>query len=1032
MKLDVPWSVKGIRPAARETAKEAARRAGVPLSEWLNSVIISSAADEGIDPASFELDDESGGDIAAVHSRLDDLTRKIDRLTTVRSGPDAYAPPHVRTMRPPYIPPAPQMPPARSGDFDRAAAEIAARQRALNGEPARQAATPHAEPTPQVAAMPAPPPAQDLFGLEEQLNRITDQIETLRKPGVEEAINALRGELAEIGHALNDALPRQALDTIERQVQGLSQRIAEGRQAGADGDALHGIEQGLAEVRDALHHLTPAENLIGFNEAVGVLAEKIDLIVAQKDPATLQQLDSAITTLRGISTHIASNETVRQLSDDVALLAEKVDRIANADAAGEALASLEHRIGALADALAERSQNGGAVPRRLEALVDSLSTKIDQIQLSRGDSLAVGHLEDTIVKLVERLDASDNRLGNLEAIERGLADLLVHISDMRAQKGEAGIRSDAPAGVDALKHDLARIQDTLDKLTGTLSHVVDRLATIEHGILGERPEAPLELDRPLTMPVGRIAARPVPIEPAMAPPPAPPPPAAPRAAAPAPAAPTAVNVRSPPEAKRAPLPGRNRPPINPDLPPDLPLEPGSGPPTMRGTLAARIATSEAALGNSNPPAAAGPAGKSGFLNAARRAAQTAQSQPAPRATTWTDDGETADGAPPSLRKKLTKRVKSLFVAASVIAIVISGLQIGSSYFNLWQTGPQTQSSRDTRLNGDAKVARDVIGERAPATVAATESKAGPPLPGSLPPTTAFGIADAPTVPFNPQMPTAALGSDSALTGPTPFDTVDITGSISKPAKRVAPSEPPALMPAADKLPIAIGGAALRSAAGAGNAAAAYEVAVRFAEGHGVPINVEEAARWFDKAARDGLAPAQFRLGSLYEKGNGVKKDLAHARKLYSAAATQGNAKAMHNLAVLYAEGIDGKPDYAAAASWFQKAAARGISDSQYNLGILCARGLGTEKSLVESYKWFALAADQGDREAAKMRDEIATKLDPKALGAMQNVVRAWIPEPQPAAATAVPTPESGWDHASTEAAPAAKRKIPDSFEIGKR
>jgi localization factor PodJL len=1032
MKLGVPWSVKGIRPAARETAKEAARRAGVPLSEWLNSVIISSAADEGIDPASFELDDESGGDIAAVHSRLDDLTRKIDRLATVRSGPEAYAPPHARTVTPPYIPPAPQMPPVRSGDFDRAAAEIAARQRALNGEPARSAATPHAEPMPQVAAMRAPPPAQDLSGLEEQLNRITDQIETLRKPGVEEAINALRGELAEIGHALNDALPRQALDTIERQVQGLSQRIAEGRQAGADGDALHGIEQGLAEVRDALHHLTPAENLIGFNEAVGVLAEKIDLIVAQKDPATLQQLDSAITTLRGISTHIASNETVRQLSDDVALLAEKVDRIANASAAGDALASLEHRIGALADALAERSQNGGAVPPRLEALVDSLSTKIEQIQLSRGDSLAVGHLEDTIVKLVERLDASDNRLGNLEAIERGLADLLVHISDMRAQKGEAGIRGDAPAGVDALKHDLARTQDTLDKLTGTLSHLVDRLATIEHGILGERPEAPLELDRPLTMPVGRITARPVPIEQAMAPPP--PPPAAPRAAAPA--ASMAVTVPTPhvapPEAKRAPLPGRNRPPINPDLPPDLPLEPGSGPPTMRGTLAARIAASEAALGDSNPRDAAGPAGKSGFLNAARRAAQTALSQPAPRATTWADDGETADEAPPSLREKLTKRVKSLFVAASVIAIVIGGLQIGSSYFNLWQAGPQTQSARDTRLNGDAKVARDVTAEHAPATVTAAELKAGPPLPGSLPPTTMLGIADAPTVPFNPQMPTAALGSVSALTGLTPFDTADITGSISKPANRVAPSEPLALMPATDKLPIAIGGPALRSAAGAGNAAAAYEVAVRFAEGRGVPINVEEAARWFDKAARDGLAPAQFRLGSLYEKGNGVKKDLAHARKLYSAAATQGNAKAMHNLAVLYAEGIDGKPDYPAAVSWFQKAAARGISDSQYNLGILCARGLGTEKSLVDSYKWFALAADQGDNEAAKKRDEIATRLDPKALGAVQNVVRAWIPEPQPVAATAVTAPDGGWDHASSEASPAAKRKTPGSFEIGKR
>ena len=65
----------------------------------------------------------------------------------------------------------------------------------------------------------APMPAQDLSGLEDQLRQITDQIETLRNPGVEEAINALRAELGEIGRALNDAMPRRAIDAIEKQIQ---------------------------------------------------------------------------------------------------------------------------------------------------------------------------------------------------------------------------------------------------------------------------------------------------------------------------------------------------------------------------------------------------------------------------------------------------------------------------------------------------------------------------------------------------------------------------------------------------------------------------------------------------------------------------------------------------------------------------------------------------------------------------------------------------------------------------------------------
>jgi localization factor PodJL len=443
--------------------------------------------------------------------------------------PQAFAPPQPPMQRP-------QTP----AGLDRALAEIAARQRILNGQsplpPVQQPATAH---VPEATLMPAMPqvPAQDLSGLEDQLRRITDQIETLRKPGVEEAINALRDELGDIGRALSDAMPRRAIDTIENQIQGLSQRIAEGRQSGADQHALSGLEQGLAEVRDALRGLTPAENLVGFNDAVSGLAHKIDLIVAQKDPATLQQLEHAITTLREMAAHVASNDAVSELASQVHLLGQKVEDMGRSGGAGDALNHLESRIEALSHALAERAQNGSSVPPRLEALVQSLTDKIEQIQESRGDNPAVGHLEDRIVSLVERLDASDSRLGHLEAIERGLADLLVQIDDMRTSKQADSLRAEAESavGVDSLKVDLARTQNALENVNGTLSAVVDRLARIESDIRDEGRRRAAE-DEPfeLTQPMGRVTARAVP-EPAPAPqhlPPAAPMPE-PAAAAPA-------------------------------------------------------------------------------------------------------------------------------------------------------------------------------------------------------------------------------------------------------------------------------------------------------------------------------------------------------------------------------------------------------------------------------------------------------------------------------------------------------------------
>jgi localization factor PodJL len=227
------------------------------------------------------------------------------------------------------------------------------------------------------------------------------------------------------------------------------------------------------------------------------------------------------------------------------------------------------------------------------------------------------------------------------------------------------------------------------------------------------------------------------------------------------------------------------------------------------------------------------------------------------------------------------------------------------------------------------------------------------------------------------------------------------------------------------LPAAIGGVRLRNAASAGDPAAAYEIAMRFVEGRGVPANLEEAARWFERAANKGLAPAQFRYASMLEKGLGVKKDLVAAHKLYVAAAGKGHAKAMHNLAVLYAEGAEGKPDYVNAAQWFRKAAERGVADSQFNLGVLTVRGLGTEKNIAESYKWFALAAAQGDRDAGRKRDEVAGYLNAETLAAAQEAAQSFAANTPPANEPMVPQPSGGWDRATSP--PRKSRERPARF-----
>jgi len=1015
-------------------------------------------------------DDDVGEDLAAVNERLDALTEQLERMTRANAEPRAAAPgaspaaapdrvaealarldrrldqvihesrtaaSEVR-QRPRYAPPprpappafAPAPPPQAVPSRGPAnwAAQISARQRALDGGPVAAAAPP-------VAAAPvAPPPVMapahwgggaDLSGLEEQLHNINTQISSLHQP-YEDALGALRGDLAEIAKALTDAMPRRAIEALEIEVRALAERVDRTRQAGADGAALGSLERELAEVRNALRSLTPAENLGGFEEAVRALSHKIDQSAAsgpapQGDPMAFKQLEQAVVSLRGIVSNVASDGALSQLAAEVRGLGARFER-ATAESSTEALAKLEALIAAL-------MESGRAVPPELEGSVRALSERLDRMQLSQGDQLALGALEDRIAKLSEKLDASDSRLGHLEAIERGLADLLVYLEEMRSG-GARGFRapSTEPAPAPAAPQRPAPEAPAAAPAPAFAQSPLDLI-----------PEA--EPPRPaMHAPASEPMAPPQQLQPL-----------APRAA------PVEVEPLPPPESVRQPVArqiprGPQRQPIDPNLPPDTPLEPGSGAPRHKpGSAAARIAASEAVLGNARPMGAE-TGGKSAAIAAARNAAKaayldtpvkvpksldrksrgwltwpfkrsakvvTAEPQfqaPAPALAPALppmpavrppmpstmppplaiDEG---DDAPLSRGKKVMKLLKTLLIAASVAIIVVGVAQTAMEFLF-----PDTPPAGEMPAKDQSK--SPAITEPNAQTPSSTPSRPMPAPEGTLPPAT------------DPEQ-TNSIGGKSLFDPSTIIKLPDVTGSIPRkpaPSKTPASGATPAGHSSIDALPASIS-PLLRTAVLANDPAAEYEMGARYAEGRGVQQNLPEAVRWLERAADAGFAPAQFRLASLNEKGDGLKKDIQAARRLYLAAAGKGHAKAMHNLAVLYAEGIDGKPDYKAASEWFRKAASHGVTDSQYNLAILFARGIGVQANLAESYRWFALAAANGDSDAAKKRDEVGSRLDPKTLEAAKLAAQNFAPEREPDEATNLKAPPGGWDHAP---APPAK------------
>jgi localization factor PodJL len=563
----------------------------------------------------------------------------------------------------------------------------------------------------------------------------------------------------------------------------------------------------------------------------------------------------------------AESVAARITPQNVRALSAQVDAIASNAASRQAVSALEKRVDRLIDAISIAREAGKALPRDLEKLLVGLVAKLESAQFRHIDDAALAHLEDRVTMLVKRLDAADAKLAHLDAFERGLADLLVHIERMRAPNGGAASPSQVP------------------------------------------PPAPGVFERDIT----RNFAE----------------------------GPTIQNGRS--------------------------------------TVAAGSRLSGSPTKNTAPPSVADP-GRMDFIAAARRALRAASE---PRA-------QQAKSEAVVLRPNVFARAFRRVALAACLGLVVAGGLGAASHIGLLdeiasRSAPQPQSPQVS------------VQPAAPAqTVARAEQapRETPPLPMPRPAVAPPPVREPATKPVGAVTPLAD-GQPGAGAVPS-WALPEITRALPQPDAIQVPSGPGrSVVIVEDKLPVTIGNAALRAAAIAGDPAAAYEVASRFAEGRGVTLSNEDQAHWLERAAKQGLAPAQFRLGGLYEKGIGVRKDLLRARDLYLAAAQKGNAKAMHNLAVLYAEGVSGTPDYESAATWFRKAADHGVKDSQFNLAVLFARGIGVEQNYAESYKWFMLAANQGDSDSLAKLNEVAVNLDLQTQEAVRLAVQTWSPEPQP-------------------------------------
>ncbi|MFK5599857.1 hypothetical protein ACFZ8E_23095 [Methylobacterium sp. HMF5984] len=830
---------------------------------------------------------------------------------------------------------------------------------------------------------------RDLGALEQAVISLASGVERAGAPAdlaaIAEPIELIRAQVERLADDVAENVHTRVAGEVERLASRLDAVVATGHGSAVDHDALKHLFDEIEEIRRLIAALAGPERIqslaagvqaisaqiaqlqkaatAGSDTALRPLLEEIrsGLNASVPAPAALvDQIDAIASKLDAMQAgaHGADAASSQAILGRIDALSDKVDRVST-----QPVGDLIGRLEGLGESLRMPAMPGGDVAS-IHAMLRNLAEKVDRVGARSGDD-GLDALEKQVVSIADRLDA---RSGDptLASLERSMGDLLKQVSALRDEAPiEAAVaRATRSAVADSIggrgnaeTSEFGLLRAGLADMQARQAASDQRLATTLEGVQTALERLTGRLDAPPAAAPARapIGNRAVPLEERLL-------------------ASTTVEAPRPRTARRPELPSAAATGPETARAGDELLEPGAARPSKDAAPRERQARDRA-----EPAEADGATDiKTNFIAAARRAAQAAQAEvaseadlsagrrePRPAARRPMPVADAAgDGPVARLRAEINRRRRPLLLGLAAIVLALGALQAISMR--------PTANGDTARAPQPPTVLADTNASAAPKSDPKAEpraDKAEPAMP-----------AEARPAPADPQT-TQAL----ATAAPAEAKAAQARSAVPQVSSMASLAGDLATLPA--------GLSKLRQAAQEGDGTAVWELAGRAADGRGLPRDLSLAAKLYEKLAGAGYAPAQYKYAGHYEKGAGLVRDLDKAKMWYGRAAEQGHARSMHNLAVIYAENpsATGKPDYASAASWFRQGAEYGVRDSQYNLAVLYARGLGLTQDLAQSYAWFAAAAAQGDEDAGKKRDDVATKLSPADLAAARSIAANFKP-----------------------------------------
>ncbi|MDA0957138.1 MAG: tetratricopeptide repeat protein, partial [Proteobacteria bacterium] len=157
-----------------------------------------------------------------------------------------------------------------------------------------------------------------------------------------------------------------------------------------------------------------------------------------------------------------------------------------------------------------------------------------------------------------------------------------------------------------------------------------------------------------------------------------------------------------------------------------------------------------------------------------------------------------------------------------------------------------------------------------------------------------------------------------------------------------------------------------TAAMGGNVGAQATLGYFYENGEHVAVDLKEAVRWYQEAAKNDHVRAILRLAQIaVESGDGPA-----GVEWYRRAATLGDADAQAMLGYFYQKGEHVIADPKAAIQWYLAAADQGNAAAQNNLGLVYQLGAGVPQDLDKAIYWYEQASANGSASAARNLEKL--------------------------------------------------------------